>query len=1025
LDGANAGFAEATATYTIGNENKPNPENVVVFGVKISENIALEKSDYTIDLGGLDFAQVGTYTITYAYAKNPQITATLTVVVQNAKYSLTVGQQGAGGVVSVNGGAASSLESGAYCEEQETTSHVVLVAQTRSDEYLFKGWFEVDETVATHLALKDTPVCAELTYEFDMPQHAYTVYAVFEQIPPEPTYLFSANVVGNGVIYYDGAIQPNGYQAELVANSKVTLTAVANEDSVFLGWFEPDETNATALVLKETPVSTSATQEFTVLDAPYTVYAVFQAIPKYAFSASVENGGYLEENGENVGTDYRKTDLVADSAVTLTAVANEGYEFVGWFTTTDVPELISASAEHTFTVTSQDVYVTAVFQAVVRSLILDGGADFTDGSATYTIGNENKPNPENVIVWGEKITGNQLLTKDVDYTIDLGGLNFEQEGTYTITYVYAKNTSIKATLTVEVVAPKFVFSAVAEQHGAIHFQGTAQPDGYRAELPANSSVTLTAVADEFYVFDGWYTVADVPELICANAEHTFVTGSANQSVTAKFALKIRFLWNDSSMAGFDDENKSATVTVGDEVLPRPQDVVIYGNTIEGDLVLQYGTDYTIDLDGLNFEQPGTYTIRYVYVKDTSKYTSLTIIVLEAEEPIEPVEINLSYAGSADPVKYNGGRAAYVFKSSILNNGEECDLFELGLHYEWRDHFTQEVVLEARDDTWDSSSAHYPSPAVVGTYDFVVYSEENDVKTDLLVVTRIIEENQFALVTDASTLSEYTNYTFIAKVGETYYAMSNPFSGSGEREAIAVTANENGVVSLGTNYEYVFRPYDSYKAKEDGLTLWGLRTGNGLNRTGTLILFESGGIEYATGTNADYTLTIVINEDGTATVHSPYCHGTLRLVYDETSGKYLFTAKVNDDARPSYPVYVYGEYTEPVEETKEVYEFFGKLSKDYDGSAVSFNMYKEVYVCTEYGETLDDLLKCETGRFVWTDLKGNVLLVGTADEYGNVSGPSEVGCYWLVFQTLEKGKDGMEWVNKAVMHEFEIFDSGIK
>ena len=130
-------------------------------------------------------------------------------------------------------------------------------------------------------------------------------------------------------------------------------------------------------------------------------------------------------------------------------------------------------------------------------------------------------------------------------------------------------------------------------------------------------------------------------------------------------------------------------------------------------------------------------------------------------------------------------------------------------------------------------------------------------------------------------------------------------------------------------------------------------------------------------------------------------------------------KAVDDTRTSYPVYLYGEYTEPVVEPKETYEFFGKLSKAYDGNAVSFNVYKEVNICTENGEDVAAVLKNGTGRFVWTDAKGNVISVGTPDENGNVTGPSAIGSYRLVFQTLQKGENGMEWVEKAVLHSFEI------
>ena len=838
LDVANAGFENGQAVYSIGEENQPSPADVIVYGVTLSDRSELTKDvDYTIDLGGLDFEKVGTYTITYTYVKDTTVKATLTVVVEGPNYLLKVGQQGAGGTVSINGGQASSLESNAFSEKFKAKTRITLVAATRTSDYIFLGWYEVDDTVLTHLVLKDTPVSTDATFAFDMPEKAYTVYAVFE--------------------------------------------------------------------------------------------------------------------------------------------------------------------------------------AKVTGLILDGAnAGFTEGKATYTIGEANKPTPENVIVSGATVLGSVPFTKDVDYTIDLGGLDFERVGTYTITYTYVKDTNIKETLTIEVVAPKFTFSAVTENaNGSIYYNNEVQPNGYQAELEANTSVTLKAVAKNDYEFVGWYTATDVPEFISESAEYTFVTGNADKYVMARFAAKILYLWSDSSNAGFNDNEKSATVTIGDSVLPDPQAVLIYAGTAEGDVLLAKNVDYTIELGGLDFSQEGTYTITYRHTKNTSLTTTLTVYVVAAQTP---VTINLSYSGTADPVKYNGGRAAYVFKSSILNNGEACDIESLGLFYEWRDHTTKAVVAVAKDDTWDSTSAHYPSPAVPGTYDFVVYKLENEVKTDLLTVTRTIVENQFAVVTDLSSLSEYVCYTFIAKAGDNYYAMSNPFSGNSEREAILVTPDSNGVISLGNNYEYVFRPYNTGKTSSSGLVCYGCRTGNGLNRTGNLVLWGTGGIEYTTSTSADYTVTFVLNADGTITVHAPFCEGTLRLVYDATSGKFMFTAKkAVDDTRTSYPVYLYGEYTEPVVEPKETYEFFGKLSKEHDGNAVSFNVYKEVNVCTENGEDVAAVLKNGTGRFVWTDAKGNVISVGTPDENGNVTGPSAIGSYRLVFQTLQKGENGMEWVEKAVLHSFEI------
>ena len=1021
LDGANAGFTEGKATYTIGEANKPTPENVIVSGATVLGSVPFTKDvDYTIDLGGLDFERVGTYTITYTYVKDTTVKATLTVVVEGPNYLLKVGQQGAGGTVSINGGQASSLESNAFSEKFKAKTRITLVAATRTSDYIFLGWYEVDDTVLTHLVLKDTPVSTDATFAFDMPEKAYTVYAVFEA---KVTGLIldgaNAGFTEGKATYTIGEANKPTPENVIVSGATVLGSVPFTKDvdyTIDLGGLDFEKVGTytiTYTYVKDTNIKETLTIE--VVE------------PKYLFAAYIASGsGSISYNGVEQPNGYQ-AELTAETKVTLTATPSDGYNFVGWFEpeTTDATALVlketpvSTSATYEFTVPAKEYRVYAVFEAKVTGLILDGAnAGFTEGKATYTIGEANKPTPENVIVSGATVLGSVPFTKDVDYTIDLGGLDFEKVGTYTITYTYVKDTNIKETLTIEVVAPKFTFSAVTENtNGSIYYNNEVQPNGYQAELEANTSVTLKAVAKNDYEFVGWYTATDVPEFISASAEYTFVTGNADKYVMARFAAKILYLWSDSSNAGFNDNEKSATVTIGDSVLPDPQAVLIYAGTAEGDVLLAKNEDYTIDLGGLDFSQEGTYTITYRHTKNTSLTTTLTVYVVAVQTP---VTINLSYSGTADPVKYNGGRAAYVFKSSILNNGEACDIESLGLFYEWRDHTTKAVVAVAKDDTWDSTSAHYPSPAVPGTYDFVVYKMENEVKTDLLAVTRTIVENQFAVVTDLSSLSEYVCYTFIAKAGDNYYAMSNPFTGNSEREAILVTPDSNGVISLGNNYEYVFRPYDTGKTSSSGLVCYGCRTGNGLNRTGNLVLWGTGGIEYTTSTSADYTVTFVLNADGTITVHAPFCEGTLRLVYDATSGKFMFTAKkAVDDTRTSYPVYLYGEYTEPVVEPKETYEFFGKLSKGYDGNAVSFNVYKEVNICTENGEDVAAVLKNETGRFVWTDAKGNVISVGTPDENGNVTGPSAIGSYRLVFQTLQKGENGMEWVEKAVLHSFEI------
>ena len=855
--------------------------------------------------------------------------------------TLRVTQRGNGGgtTISFNGGNYPCTNTDGHVSSSplKVGTQITLTANVRSsDSYEFVGWYSTSGTT-------ETLITADESYTFTL-NGDESILAVFrDKVVTPTTYTFSAFVSGEGDIWYSGSVcEDKAYTAELAAGSTVTLKAVASNGYKFDGWYVDEVVAMGALI------STSEEYTFTMESADKRVMAKFvedttQTTDKYIFSATVgSEGGMIHYNGVAQPNGYF-AELPAGSTVTLTAVPDNGYRFEGWYVddVVAIGALISTDATYTFTVGSENMRVVARFA----------------GIPTYTF---------------------QAL--------------------------------------------------VGSDGGMIYYDGSAQPNGYYDKVTEGSKITLTAEHSDGFRFAGWYEPdgTDAPTLVLkqtpvsTSATYEFTMPAADYTVYAVFEAKVTALLLDGVNAGFREGE--ATYTIGDEYKPNPENVIVSGVKVTGNEVLTKDADYTIDLGGLDFAQAGTYTITYTYVEDTSMKATLTVIVEQAEELLT---YNLAYMGLVeDSGEYNGGRALYVYKSNFTNNGEVCDIEDIGLSYEWRDHITKQVVEAARDDTWDSTSAHYPSPAVVGTYDFVVYKEEDGNKVDLLTLVRTIEVNKFELDDGTSGLSEYTNYTFIAQVGNDYYALPNLYTlgGNSEREAIKLTPDENGIFSLGENYECVFRPYDSYKTAYNGLTQYRLRTGMGLNRTGNLILWETGGIEYNTATSADYTVTISINDDGTVTVHAPFCGGTLRLVYDETTGNYLFTAKkAENDTRTSYPVYLYGEYTEPVEETKETYEFYGKLSKEYDGNAVSFNVYKEVNIFTENGEDASAALKNGTGKFVWTDAKGNVISVGTPNENGDVAGPSAIGSYRLVFQTLQKGENGMEWAEKAVLHCFEITD----
>ena len=165
-------------------------------------------------------------------------------------------------------------------------------------------------------------------------------------------------------IEYDwGYITENGQTVDfgngriVEKGTRITLTAVANEGYKFLGWYFYNEQQA------ETLISENATYTFTVNRELY-VFAKFAKKEMYNFIAysAPYNGGNIIENGKPVKFGNGRI-VEKGTRITLTAVANEGFTFVGWYKSVDdqTEELISSDATYTFTV-NEGMYVYAKFE---------------------------------------------------------------------------------------------------------------------------------------------------------------------------------------------------------------------------------------------------------------------------------------------------------------------------------------------------------------------------------------------------------------------------------------------------------------------------------------------------------------------------------------------------------------------------------------------------------------------------------------------------------------------------------------
>ena len=162
---------------------------------------------------------------------------------------------------------------------------------------------------------------------------------------------------------YDyGYITENGQKVDfgngrlVEKGTKITLTAVEYYGYKFLGWYFYNDQQA------ETLISENATYTFTVNRELY-VFAKFAQKEMYNFIAysAPYNGGNVTENGKKV--EFGNGRMVErGTKITLTAEANEGFTFAGWYKSDNdqTEELISADATYTFTVTER-TYVYAKF----------------------------------------------------------------------------------------------------------------------------------------------------------------------------------------------------------------------------------------------------------------------------------------------------------------------------------------------------------------------------------------------------------------------------------------------------------------------------------------------------------------------------------------------------------------------------------------------------------------------------------------------------------------------------------------
>lgn len=163
----------------------------------------------------------------------------------------------------------------------------------------------------------------------------------------------------------------------------------------------------------------------------------------YTISADVDpaGAGTVKVNGSGTSATVE-----ANSDVTLTATANEGYRFTGW-TSSDGGTFTDASSESTtFTMPANDVIVTAGFEQYypVTSITLDKSELFlyTGNSETLTATIEPDNATNKNVTWS---SDNEAVA-----TVDNGKVTAVKEGTATITVTAQDGSGVSASCSVTV-----------------------------------------------------------------------------------------------------------------------------------------------------------------------------------------------------------------------------------------------------------------------------------------------------------------------------------------------------------------------------------------------------------------------------------------------------------------------------------------------------------------------------------------------------------------------------------------------
>ena len=310
--------------------------------------------------------------------------------------------------------------------------------------YKFVGWYDGETKVSENATFTFT-VAADCAYTAKFEKIEYTV-----DVTVDPTE--GGTATGAGTVEH---------------GTEVTLTATANTGYKFAGWFNG-----------ETKVSENATFTFTAeADCAYT--AKFEKI-EYAVNVTVDptEGGTVA--GGATGEYEIGTNLI------LTATANSGYKFVGWYKD---GELVEEEILYSFTVEA-DCEIVAKFEALVYYNVTVGATEGGNVSGS------------NTVLAGNPVT--VIATPDAGYNFlgwYVNGVEVSTDETYTFTP--EADIELEARFEKKPVPVTGLDTVVESESGETVPGVTVSTDKSGYQMGEAFTATVHVDNDK-YMFIGWY-----------------------------------------------------------------------------------------------------------------------------------------------------------------------------------------------------------------------------------------------------------------------------------------------------------------------------------------------------------------------------------------------------------------------------------------------------------------------------------------------------------------------------------------